>query len=116
MKYLKISFTGHAKAAIYEMGLSKQVFYQTSDILCKKYGRPRVIVETQLKMIYIHPPVRHDNSSSNFRFSNAVTNTVNILTRLGFQHDLESEGVLSSATRKLSPELKEQWLRHLQDH
>ena len=38
------------------------------------------------------------------------------MTRLGFQRDLESEGVLSSATRKLFPHLKEQWLRHLQDH
>ena len=44
------------------------------------------------------------------------TNTVNVLTRLGFQPDLESEGVLSSATRNLTVQLKEQWLRHLQDH
>ena len=38
------------------------------------------------------------------------------MTRPGFQHDLELEGVLSSATKKLSAQLKEQWLRHLQDH
>ena len=38
------------------------------------------------------------------------------MTRLGFQHDLELEGVLSSVTRKLSLQLKEQWLRHLRDH
>ena len=38
------------------------------------------------------------------------------MTRLGFQPDLELEGVLSSATKKLSVQLKEQWLRHLQDH
>ena len=37
------------------------------------------------------------------------------MTRLGFQHYLESGGVLSSATRKLCLRLKEQWLRHLQD-
>ena len=29
---------------------------------------------------------------------------------------MELEGILSSATRKLSPQLKEQWLRHPQDH
>ena len=28
----------------------------------------------------------------------------------------ESEVVLSSATRKLYPQLNEQWLQHLQDH
>ena len=38
------------------------------------------------------------------------------MTRLGAQHDLESEKVLSSATRKLYPQLKEQWLRNLPDH
>ena len=60
--------------------------------------------------------VRHDDSSGIVRFANVVANTVKVLTRPGFQHDLESEGVLSSATRKLSPQLTEQWLRHLQDH
>ena len=43
-------------------------------------------------------------------------NRVNILARPGLQQYLQSEGVLSSATRKLSIQFKEQWLRHLQDH
>ena len=116
MQYLKTSLTGQAKAAISGLGFSSQSYYQAWDVLCKKFGRPRVIVEAQLKKIYTHPPIRHDDSSSIVRFANVVTNTVNVLTRLGFQPDLESEGVLSSATRKLSLQLKEQWLRHLQDH
>ena len=116
MQYLKISLTGQAKAAISGLGFSSQAYYKAWDILCKKFGRPRVIVESELKKIYTHPPVRHDDSSSIVRFSNVVTNTVNVLTRLGFQHDLESEWVLSSSTRKLFPQLKEQWLRHLQYH
>ena len=116
MQYLKISLTNHAKAAISGVGFSSQGYYQACDILCKKFGRPRVIVDFQLKKIYTHPPVRHDNSSSIIRFSNVVTSTDNVLTRLGFQPDLELEEVLSSATRKLSVQLKEQWLRHLQDH
>ena len=40
---------------------------------------------------------------------------VNVLTRLGFQADLELDDVLNSATRKFSLQLGEQWLRHLQD-
>ena len=115
MLYLNISFTGQTKAAISGRGFSSQAYYQAWDILCKKFGRPRVIIESQLKKIHTHPPVRHDDSSSIDRFSNVVTNTVNVLTRSGFQHDLESEGGLSSTTRKLSPQLKEKWLRHLQD-
>ena len=57
--------------------------------------------------IYTFRPFRHDDSSGIVRFDNVVKNTVNVLTQFGFQHDLESEGVLSSATRKLSPRLKE---------
>ena len=116
MQYLKISLTGQAKAAISGLGFSSQAYYQAWDILCKKFVRPRVNVVSQLRKTYTRPPVRHDDSSSIVRFSNVVTNTVNVLTRLGFQHDLESEGVLRSATRKLSPQFKEHWLRHLQDH
>ena len=106
-QHLKISFTGEAKAALSGLGFSSQAYYQAKDFLCKKFARPRVIVESQLKKIYTHPPARHDDSSNIFRFSNEVTNRVNVLTRLGFQPDLELEGVLSSATRKLSVQLKE---------
>ena len=31
--------------------------------IAKKFGRPRLKVEAQLKKIYIHSPVRHDDSS-----------------------------------------------------
>ena len=85
-------------------------------MLCKKFGRPRVIAESQLKKEYTNPPARHDDSSSIVRFANVVRNTVNVLTRLGFQINLESEGFLSSATRISPPQFEEQWLRHLQDH
>ena len=115
-KYLKIRLTGQAKTALSGLGFSSQAYYRAWDILCKKFGRKRVIVESQLKKIYSHPPVRHDDSSSIVRFSNVVTNKVNILTLLGSQSDLESEGVLSSATRKFLAQLMEQWLWHLQDH
>ena len=63
MQYLKIRFIGQAKAAIFGLGFSSQSYNQAWDVLCKKFGRPRVIVEPQLKKIYTHPPVRHDDSS-----------------------------------------------------
>ena len=40
---------------------------------------------------------------------------VNTLTLLGYTSDLESEGGLSSTARKLSPQLREQWLQYMQD-
>ena len=106
MRYLKVSLTDQARAAISGLGFSSQAYNQAWNILCKKFGRPRVIVESHLTKIYRHPPVRHDDSRSIVRFSKVVTNTVNVLARLGFQHDLESEGVLNSATRKLHFSLK----------
>ena len=102
MQYLKINLIAHPKVAISGLGFSSQAYYQACDILCK-FVRPKVIVESQLKKICTHLPVKNYDSSSIVRFANVVTNTVNVLTRLGFQHGPEMEGVLSSATKKVSP-------------
>ena len=104
LHYLKIIFTGQAKATISWLCFSSLAFYQAWDILCKKFVRPRIKFESQLKKTYTHIPVWHDDSSRVVRFANVVTNTINVLIRLGFQHDLELEGVLSSSIRKFSPQ------------
>ena len=115
MQYLKISLTGQAKAAISGLRFNSQAFYQAGDTLCKKFCRPRVVVKYQLKK-KCTPTVRHNDSNGIVHFANVVTNTVNILTRFGYQLDLESEGVLSSAITKISLPLKDQWQHHLRDH
>ena len=115
MQYLKTNLTGQAKAAISGMGFSSQSYYHAWDILCEKYGRSDFIVNAQFKKILTHPPVRHDDSTSIVKFANVVTNVVNTLTQLGYTSDLEAEAVLSSTTRKLSPQLREQWLQYMQD-
>ena len=115
MQYLKTSLTGQAKAAISGMGFSSQSYYQAWDILCEKYSRSDVIVNAQLKKIHTHPPIRHDDSTSIVIFANVDTNVVNTLTQLGYTSDLEAEAGLSSTTRKLSPQLREQWLQYMQD-
>ena len=52
--------------------------FQLTGILSsrKKFVRPRVKFQSQLKKIYTHPPFRHDDSSSIVRFANLVTNTI----------------------------------------
>ena len=100
MQYSEISRTTQAKAAISGLGFSSQAHYQAWDILCKKFGRPSAVVESELKKTYTHHPVRHDYSSGIIRFENLVTNKVNGLNRLGFLLDMDLE-VLSSATEKL---------------
>ena len=110
LQYLKTSLTGPAKAAISGMGFSSQSYYHVWDILREKYGRSDVIVNAQFKKKHTHPPARRDDSTSIVKFAKVVTNVVNILTQLGYTSDLEAEGSLSSTTRKLSPQLRAQWL------
>ena len=115
MQYLKTSLTGQAKAAISGMGFSSQSYYHAWDILCEKYGRSDVIVNAQFKKIQTQPPNWHNDSTSIVKFANVVTNVVNTLTQLGYTSDLEAEAGLSSTTRKLSLQLREQWLQYMQD-
>ena len=84
-------------------------------IYSEKYGRSDVIVNAQFKKIHTHLLTRHGDSTSIVRFSNVVTNVVNTLTQLGYTSDLEAEAGLSSTTRKISPQLREQWLQYMQD-
>ena len=114
-QYLQTILTGQAKAAMSGMGFSSQSYYHAWDILFEKYGRSDFIVNAQFKKIHTHPPVWHEDSRSIVRFANVVTNVVNTLTQLGYTSDLEAEAGLSSTTRKLSPQLKEQWLQYMQD-
>ena len=115
MQYLKTSVMGQAKAAISAIGFSSQSYYHAWDILCKRYGRSDFIVNAQFKKINTHPAVRHVDSTSIVKFAIVVTNVVNTLTQLGYISDLESEGGLGSTTRKLSPQLRGQWLQYMQD-
>ena len=98
------------------MGYTAQAYYSAWEILTNKFGKPSVIVRAQLQKLYSHPPVRHDDSSSIIKFSSVVTNVVNVLEQLGYHSDLQSEGVLGSATRKLSHQLQEKWLLYLQQN
>ena len=115
MQYLKTSLTVQAKAAISGMEFNSQSYYHAWDLLCEKYGRSDIKVNAQFKKIFTHPPILHDDSTSVVKFKNAVTNVVNTLTQLGYTSDLEAKAGLSSTTRKLSPQLREQWLQYMQD-
>ena len=115
MQNLKTSLTGQAKAAISGMGFSSQSYNRAWDILSEKYGRSDVIVNAQFKKIRTHHPIRHDDSTSVVKFANVLTNEVNTLTQLGYTSDLEAEAGLSSTTRKLSPQLREQCMQYMQD-
>ena len=44
------------------------------------------------------------------KFARKVSSCVNVLTQLNYVGDLNSEGVLGSATRKLTLDMKTKWL------
>ena len=77
--------------------------------------RSDVLFNAQFKKIHAQPPVWHDDSTIIVNFANVFANVVSTLTQLGYTSDLESEGGLSSATRKLSPQLRKLWLQYMQD-
>ena len=110
-----ISLTNLAKTAISGLGFSSQAYYQAWDDLRKKFGRLRVIVESQLKKINTYPQVKHDDSNGLVCFTNVVTNKVNVLTRLGIQIP-RNQGSSELCYQKTFPKFKEQWLRYLQNH
>ena len=114
MQYLQTSLTGQAKPTTSGMGLSSQSYYHAWDIHCEKYSRSDVIVNAQLKK-KTYPPIWHDDSTCFLNFAYVVTNVVNTLTQLGYTSDLEAKEGLISTARKLSPQLREQWLQYMQD-
>ena len=107
LQYLMTNLTDQAKAAVSGIVFSSQSYYHAWDIHFEKFGRCDVIVHAQFKKKHTHTPVWHDDSTTIVKFANVVTNVVNTLTQLGYTSDLESEGGLNSATRKLSPQLAE---------
>ena len=115
MQYLKTSLTGQAKAAVSGMGFCSQSYNHAWDILLEKYGRSDVIVNAKFKKMYTHPLIRHDCSTSIVKLANVVTKVVSTSTPLGYTSEPEAGAGLSSTTRKVSPQLREQCLQYKQD-
>ena len=115
VQYMKTGLMGQVKAAISGMAFSSRSYYHAWDILCEKYGISDVLVNAQVKKKHTHPPIRHENSTSIIKFADVLTNVVNSLTQLGYTSDLETEAGLSSTTRKISQQLREQWLQYMKD-
>ena len=115
MHYLKTSVTGQAEAAKLGLGWSSQLYDHAWGLLCEKYGWWDVIVNAQIKEIHTHPPIWHDDSTSIVKFAKVVTNVGNTLTQLRYTSDSEAEARPSSTTRKVSSQLREQWLQCVED-
>ena len=73
-------------------------------------GRPQLVVNAQLRRKYTFPPAKEYDSVALVKYSRKVSSCVQILTQMNNVGDLQSEGVLSIATRKLLLKVKTNWL------
>ena len=72
-----------------------------------------MVVNAQLKRFYSFPPMKPYDGAALIKFARIVSSCVNVLTQFNYAGDLNSEGVLGSATRKLTLDMKTKWLTYV---
>ena len=112
MNHLKTLVTGKAKEVIVGLGYTGDMYDIAWNTLDAHFGRPQVVVNAQLRRNYTFPPVKAYDSVALVKYSRIVSSCVQVLTHMNYVGDLQSEGVLSSATRKLPTNMKTKWLTH----
>ena len=113
MNHLKTMVTGKAKEAIAGLGYTAEIYNVAWNVLVRNFGKPQMIVNSQLKRIYSFPPMKPYDEAALIKFAKIVSSCVNVLAHFNYVGDLNSEGVLGSATRKLTVDLKTKWLTHV---
>ena len=106
MDHLKTSVTGKAEAAIARMGYSGEMHRLAWEALSRTFGRTQIVVNAQFKQSQANQFIKPHDSQLIKKYSQTISNCVNVLTQYHCVGDLTSESVLSSAVRKLPPELR----------
>ena len=110
MNHLKTMVTGKAKEAIAGLGYTAEMYNVAWNVLVRNFGKPQMVVNAQLKRIYSFPRMKPYDGAALIKFARIVSSCVNVLTQFNYMGDLNSEGVLGSATRKLTLDMKTKWL------
>ena len=113
MNHLKTMVTGKAKEAIAGLGYTAEMYNVAWNVLVRNFGKPQMVVNAQLKRIYSFPPMKPYDGTALIKFARIVSSCVNVLTQFNYVGDLNSEGVLGSATRKLTLDTKTKWLTYV---
>ena len=113
MNHLKTMVMGKAKEAIAGLGYTAEMYNVAWNVLVRNFGKPQMVVNAQLKRIYSFPPMKPYDGAALIKFARIVSSCVNVLTQFNYVGDLNSEGVLGSATRKLTLDMKTKWLTHV---
>ena len=113
MNHLKTMVTGKAKEAIAGLGYTAEMYNVAWNVLVRNFAKPQMVVNAQLKRIYSFPPIKPYDGTALIKFARIVSSCVNVLTQFNYVGDLNSEGVLGSATRKLTLDMKTKWLTYV---
>ena len=104
---------GQAKAAIAGLGNTAEMYNVAWNVLVRNFGKPQMVVNAQLKRIYSFPPMKLYDGTALIKIARIVSSCVNVLAQFNYVGDLNSEGVLGSATRKLTLDMKTKWLTYV---
>ena len=113
MNHLKTMVTGKAKEAIAGLGYTAEMYNVAWNVLVRNFGKSQMVVNAQLKRIYSFPPMKPYDEAAFIKFARIVSSCVNVLTQFNYVGDLNSEGVLGKATRKLTLVMKTKWLTYV---
>ena len=113
MNHLKTMVTGKAKEAIAGLGYTAEMYNVAWNVLVRNFGKPQMVVNARLKRIYSFPSMKPYDGTALIKFARIVSSCVNVLTQFNYVGDLNSEGVLGSATRKLTLDTKTKWLTYV---
>ena len=80
------------------------------------FWRPELVVNAQLRKIDACPFIKSQDSLEIVRYSHIVSACVVVLNQYGYESDINSESVLSSAVRKILRELQNMWMTYVLNH
>ena len=83
------------------------------NILVRIFGKPQMVVNAQLKRVYSFPQMKPYDGAALIKFARIMSSCLNVLTQFNYMRVLNSEGVLGSATRKLTLDMKTKWLTYV---
>ena len=113
MNHLKRMVTGKAKEAIAGLGYTAEMYNVAWNVLVRNFGKPQMVVNAQLKRNDSFPPMKPYDGAALIKFGRIVSSCVNVLTQFNYVGDLNSDGVLGSASRKLTLDMKTKWLTYV---
>ena len=88
MNHLRTMVTGKAKEGIAGLGYTAETYKMAWNVLVRNFGKPKLVVNAQLKRIYSFPLMKHYDGAALIKFARRVSRFVNLLTQFNYVGDL----------------------------